>query len=107
MAALPLPEAYGGFLITYGPGAFKAIHLDPAPPKLRHMRALLMVQKPTSGGNLLFYNDFIERIRLEPGDVVLFRADKIHHQVSPVYNGERIVLTYGWLEPEDSPHHAY
>jgi len=90
-------EPYGCYIIKYCVGAFKEPHTDPpnrGSSKHQHERMVCMLQRCDEGGWL--YIDG-EPCFLLPRDAVIFRPDLEEHEVTPVFGGERIVLTVGKL----------
>jgi hypothetical protein len=97
------------WLLFYPGGGGVRWHKDPALPGLKHVR-LNAVIKAGEGGDLLVrpepkisgcreYQGEAERYRLAAGQAVVFEPSRFEHAVSPVLQGERLVLSVGTFLP--------
>ncbi|MCC7110233.1 MAG: hypothetical protein IT382_13150 [Deltaproteobacteria bacterium] len=91
LTALGGPDLFDAWLMRYPVGSEVPAHTDPSPPGLCHVR-LYALALGCQGG--LFYIDG-EEVPLEDGDAVLFRADLMRHQLTPVERNARLVLSVG------------
>ena len=78
----------------YQDGAFTHEHQDTNKNDLIHTRINIMIKKPKVGGNPIIAGKELE---VNEGGVWLVFAGKERHASTPIYGGERIILSYGGL----------
>jgi len=74
--------------------AFTQIHTDPAPEGYVHVRANVMLKKPKTGGDIIIDN---EQFNIKENDLWLILASLEHHGSTPIYEGERLLYSFGCL----------
>lgn len=85
------------YLLRYDVGDEIPWHTDPVPGH-QHWRLNIALGMPKVGGYLLVQRD---DGRVWTADrIVLFRSDIRKHMVTSVVEGQRLVLTFGWLRRE-------
>lgn len=78
----------------YFDGAYVHKHIDKAPDGYVHTRCNLMVKKPNIGGNPIIDG---EEFNIEINDLWLCLSSLETHSSTPIYDGERLILSYGSL----------
>ena len=78
----------------YLDGAFVHEHQDKNEDGLAHVRVNVMLKKPRQGGNPILGG---KELNIEEGDIWLCRAGAERHASTPIYGGERLILSYGGL----------
>jgi hypothetical protein len=87
--------AFGIFTgVHYLNGAATSKHRDGTLPGYAHVRCNVMLKKPPIGGNPII--DGVE-INVAQGDIWLILANLEEHGSTPVFNGERIIFSFGGL----------
>jgi hypothetical protein len=85
------------YLIRYRKGAGIPPHRDKVAPGNRHFRLNIILWPARKGGDLS-----CEWYLFRFGPIKLFRPDLAEHSVSPVEEGVRYVLSFGWLRKDPS-----
>lgn len=88
------PIPFDIYLVRYAVGQGIPPHTDPC-PGYRHYRANLIVKKSKKGGEFKSQHSLFSKGRLH-----IFRSDLSTHEVTPVTEGKRYVLTIGCLIKE-------
>jgi hypothetical protein len=81
----------------YEDGSFTHEHLDKNQDELIHTRINVMIKKPPIGGNPIISG---KELQVNEGDIWLVFAGKERHASTPIYGGERVILSYGGLIKE-------
>lgn len=84
------------YLLRYPAGSFVRFHTDEV-PGFKHYRLNVVLRKARLGGDF----QLLGRPLLAFWRFRLFRPDRYAHAVEPVVKGERLVLSVGWIRPED------
>jgi hypothetical protein len=86
-------HGHDAWLLRYPDGASIPPHVDPPlAAGARHARLNAIIAAPPAGGVLRLDGEVVE---LAPGDAVVFRPDRVRHEVSAVRGGERWVWSVG------------
>lgn len=81
------------YLIRYRVGDFVTTHTDPVESG-RHWRMNVELRRAKSGGS--FDAMHPKAVSVRWWRLVVFRPDVVPHCVTPVLEGERLVLSFGW-----------
>lgn len=79
------------YLLKYPQGSFIPPHKDPVTAG-RHFRLNIILKKPKKGG--VFYS---EHTLINTSRIKLFNPDISTHSLSPIEEGQRWVLSIGWI----------
>lgn len=83
-------------LIRYPVGSHSPQHYDKVIYGYEHHRINIVLRNAKRGGKFWVINTVLLPMFLNRR-VLKFRPDKIHHGVSPILEGERWVLSIGWV----------
>ena len=90
---------FGWYLSIISDGGAVHPHMDPAPPKMRHLRCNIFLQVPDKGGLPV-----IERrpVTVANGTLLGFFPSERRHSSQPA-SGERrrMILSFGYIVPDD------
>ena len=78
------------------------IHKDSAPEGYVHIRANLMLEKPSVGGDVIVDDEIIE---VNKNDLWLILASLENHGSTPIENGQRLVYSFGAIIEKDKIKH--
>lgn len=81
-------------IIRYPVGSFIKPHIDPVAKHLNHHRINITIRKCKKGGEFHCDSAFVN---LKLPRVVWFRPDIGAHSVAEIKEGERWVLSFGWV----------
>lgn len=85
------------YLIRLPTGSRVNWHNDPAPEGFEHHRINITLRRPRVSGLTLIYDLEGKRPRIEERQVYRFRPDVQRHRVTPIKEGELLLLSIGWL----------
>lgn len=87
----------GYSLYEYSEDGFYSVHTDTNPERPPTLCAMLVLEVPKEGGELMFFNG-TAKVEQQVGSVIIFPSNFLYpHSVGPVVSGSRkVVLT--WLE---------
>lgn len=75
-------------------------HLDPTVQKCANFRFNIILKQAKQGGGFRTKEDGVLKIhQLDEGDMCCFRPDLIWHEVTPVIEGSRIIISFGFVIP--------
>lgn len=80
----------------YIDGAHVQVHKDDAPYGFVHTRCNVMITKPKVGGNPVLDE---EEILVDEGDMWLCLASLEWHSSTPIFDGGRVIFSFGGLVP--------
>jgi hypothetical protein len=86
-------------LIQYPTGSSIPPHKDKANFDQRHYRLNIEVKRPKVGGFFV-----VEKCIFRWWRIALFRPDQCLHMVTPIEQGSRYVLSFGWLRAPARQH---
>jgi hypothetical protein len=78
------------------------IHKDSAPEGYVHIRANLMLEKPTAGGDIIIDDEVIQ---VDKHDLWLVLASLENHGSTPIKNGQRLIYSFGAIIEQDKIKH--
>jgi hypothetical protein len=85
-------------------GAYVPEHVDPAPTNCVHVRANLMLKKPSIGGNPIINGKEIE---VNENDLWLCLVSIEPHSSTPIQGGERVIFSFGALIKKEDIKNIY
>ena len=88
---IPFPLPSDGYLLRFPTGAEIPPHVDPVDGK-RHFRLNLILRRSRHGGEFICKDPIWNFRRIK-----LFRPDLSEHAVTRVEEGNRLVLSIGWV----------
>ena len=97
LATLPWPIPFDFYLLHYKEGSSVDWHKDPSKDGFEHHRINLVVWKSKAGGAFLQRKGVVV---INEGRLNKFRPDITEHAVEKIIQGQRYVLSFGWLAKE-------